>query len=185
MPHPKILLHTDSAYFTTYVHRQLKKNQFEIMGYWFNPQIHPYSEYRKRFLMHQLYAVLEDLPMIYLEGYPVGKYLDGYPAAKGKPDICNYCFHHVLDKVAAYAKRLEMPYFTSTWCADPGINQKVLKKTGEDLAEKYEIKFYYQPYYQHAKEVFQASDELKLYHQNWCGCLLTEAEYSQKAEKRK
>ena len=113
----------------------------------------------------------------------VEKYLQNYPAEKGKPEICNYCFHMILDKTAAYAKKLKIPYIATTWCADPGINQKLLKQVGEAVAEAHGIRFYYQPYYQNKKEVYAASDELKLYRQNWCGCLLTEVEYSQKQKK--
>jgi len=172
----RVLLHTDSAYFTTYFHRLLKKEDLDILGYWYNPQIHPFSEYRKRLLMMKMYAVLEDLPMIYTEGYPIEEYLPGQAKEIKKPAICQFCFKHVLSKTAAYAKELKMDYFSTSWCADPGINQKLLKKVGDEIGSEHGVRFYYQSVFKEENKVNEASDELKIYHQKWCGCLYSEKE---------
>jgi len=172
----KVLLHTDSAYFTTYTHRILKKENLEVMGYWFNPQVHPFEEYRKRFLMMKMYAVLEDLSMVFEPGYEIEEYLTKQAKLKQKPAICDFCFHHILTQTAKYAKKLKMDYFATTWCADPQINQPLLKKVGKEVGEKVGVRFYYRPFFEEKDKVFQASNELKIYHQKWCGCLYSEKE---------
>jgi len=44
----KILLHMCCAPCSTYPYKYLKEQNFTIMGFWYNPNIHPYTEYIKR-----------------------------------------------------------------------------------------------------------------------------------------
>ncbi|MBU0581052.1 MAG: epoxyqueuosine reductase QueH, partial [Candidatus Margulisbacteria bacterium] len=140
----KILVHTDSAFNSLFYTRWLKDNKWEIIGYFNNPYIQPYAEYKRCLMMQKLLGVLEDLIMIYAPNYNFEEYLKGISAYDKQQDRCLFCYNYILDKAAKYAKKLDIPFFTTSWLINPHHDHKLLKKVGDEVGNKYGLKFLFQ-----------------------------------------
>jgi predicted adenine nucleotide alpha hydrolase (AANH) superfamily ATPase len=155
----KILLHTCCGPCTTYVNEWLKKNEFEVKGYFYNPNIRPQMEYERRLLVMEFYATAAGLKVIY-----------GRSQALTDPGDCSNCYKLRLEKTAQLAKDLGFDCFSTTLLISPYQKHQLLKETGEAIGEKYGVKFYYQDFRTGYRQSRQMAREMKLYMQKYCGC---------------
>lgn len=81
----RILVHICCAPCFTTVHRTLSNEGHEIVGYFFNPNIHPYQEFLNRLHCLERYTALKPVEVIYDKEYDLDKYLVG--ALKAKYDL--------------------------------------------------------------------------------------------------
>jgi len=169
----KIAVHADSAFSMLYFNRFLKKEQWEVLGLYYNSNIQPYSEYHRQLLMQKLVGVLEDIIMLYPE-YDLEGYLKGISAFSTQEERCDFCYRHILEYTARYAQQLEMPYFTTSLLLHPKHDQVLLKKIGDELAEKYQLKFFHQDLTAHWNDVADLASKLNVYQPPYCGCLYSE-----------
>ena len=95
----KILLHICCAPCTIYPLRILREGGAEVCGLFYNPNIHPYLEYRKRLETLDVYAGQEELPVIREEAYPLEEFLR--QVAFREEERCRYCYHLRLTQAAA------------------------------------------------------------------------------------
>ena len=65
----KILLHICCGPCAIVPIRSLQRAEFEVMGYFYNPNIHPYMEYMKRRETLETYAASINLRVIYSKRY--------------------------------------------------------------------------------------------------------------------
>ncbi len=169
----KIVVHADSAFDLLYFNRWLKKEQWEVMGYFYNPQIHPSAEYNRQLLMQKLLGVLEDIIMIFPE-YDFEHYLAGVAAFATQQERCRFCYRFILERTAAYAKQLNIPYFTSSWLIQPNHDHALLKEIGDEVAEKLGLKFLYSDFSKVWEEADQLAVKLNVYEPPYCGCIYSE-----------
>lgn len=170
----KILVHTDSAFNSLYFVRWLRKQQWEVIGYFYNPNIQPYAEYNKCLLMQKLLGVLEDIVTIYAPKYDFEDYLEGSSQNHKQKERCQFCYRFILERVAQYAKKLDIAYFTTSWLLHPHHDHKLLKKIGDEVAVKYGIKFLFQDFAKEWEEADQLAVKMNLYEQPYCGCIYSE-----------
>jgi len=78
----RILVHICCAPCFGYIHKVLVNEGFDIVGYFFNPNIHPYQEFLKRLHCLQRYTSLRPVEIIYNRKYELEKYLVGALKAK-------------------------------------------------------------------------------------------------------
>ena len=64
-----ILLHVCCAPCATYCVQRLRELAFSVTGYWHNPNVHPYSEHKRRRETLVQYAAQIDLPVLWEPGY--------------------------------------------------------------------------------------------------------------------
>ncbi|MFC1517737.1 epoxyqueuosine reductase QueH [Candidatus Margulisiibacteriota bacterium] len=170
----KILVHTDSAFDSLFFMRYLRKEQWEVLGYFYNPNIQPYSEYHKCMLMQKLLGVLEDIIMIYPQKYDFEEYLKGISVYDHQKNRCKYCYSFALEHTAKYAKKLKIPYFTTTWLLNPNHDHKLLKSLGDAIGVKYGLKFFFQDLAKQWETADQIAVKMNLYEQPYCGCIFSE-----------
>ena len=87
----KILLHICCGPCACYPVERLQKEQFEIYGYWYNPNIHPYTEYRKRLENVIKFAEKTNLHIIYQDEYELEEYLR--QIAFREEERCRICYY--------------------------------------------------------------------------------------------
>ena len=63
----KILVHVCCAICFIYPYERLKEEGYEVVGYWYNPNIHPYMVYKARKEALEKYAEIEKIKIIYDE----------------------------------------------------------------------------------------------------------------------
>jgi predicted adenine nucleotide alpha hydrolase (AANH) superfamily ATPase len=147
----------------------------EIIGFFYNPNIHPYSEYRLRYF--DVKYSCDKLNIQLIEG---GYDLDSwYQAVKGyenqpeKGDRCTICFDKRLSESAKQAKTLNLNSFTTTLLMSPQKSQEKLDIIGKILASQYNLQWIFKDYRSNNGTAMQSivTKENSLYRQNYCGCI--------------
>ena len=174
---PKLLLHSCCGPCSTTVLSYLE-SFFDIIVYYYNPNIEPVEEYEKR-KNEQIRFIKEfNKPSItFLEGlYENDKFRECSQGLESELEggaRCVSCFKLRLEKTALKAKELNCDYFGTTLTVSPHKNSKIINEIGKHLEEKYNIKFLYSDFKKNDgyKKSIILSKEYNLYRQNYCGCL--------------
>jgi len=170
----KILLHLCCAPCTIYPLKTLRDQQIEVQGYFYNPNIHPYLEYKKRRQTLQEYARISDLDIIFADQYDLEHFLE--KTLPWGPERCRTCYRLRLESTAQEAKEKKRDAFSTTLLYSLYQKHDWIKEVGSELAERYQIPFLYQDFRPGWKEGIQKSKELGLYRQPYCGCIFSEKE---------
>jgi len=172
-----ILVHiccsVDSHYFL-----QKMQNDYpdaKLTGFFYDPNIHPYSEYYLRLL--DVKRSCKKLGVELIEGeYDYNSWIEAVRGLENEPEKgarCSVCFDRRFEVTAKMAKELGCDYFTSTLLTSPKKSIKQLKQSGDQLADSFGVKFLAPDYRQKngTQEQNIIAKEAKLYRQNYCGCL--------------
>jgi len=159
------------------------KDEFNITGFWYNPNIHPYQEYEKRLQEVQKFDKNNTLNILYNTEYPLEKWLRN--VAFREDDRCRFCYHDRLEQTAKYAKKGKFDYFTTTLLYSKFQDHKLIKEMGEALAKEYGITFFYKDLRQFWKEGIERSKTEDMYRQQYCGCIYSERDRYYHPEKMK
>jgi len=163
----------DSHYFLEKIKEEYPKET--IVGYFYDPNIHPYSEYALRLLDVQYSC--KKLGIELLEGpYDVENWLERVKGLEQEPekgDRCTVCFDMRLKKSVEKAKELGLSSFTTTLLISPKKSQDTLEIIGNALASEHNMQFIFKDYRSGNGTQLQgqAVKENSLYRQNYCGCL--------------
>jgi predicted adenine nucleotide alpha hydrolase (AANH) superfamily ATPase len=167
-------LHICCANCAIYPLQQLANEKNEVVGYFFNPNIHPYQEYQKRLEALKQYSERIGLKVIYREDYLLEEFLRN---VSHKPeDRCQYCYSVRLESTANEAKRNGFDSFSTTLLHSNHQNHRLIKETGERLGREIGIPFYYEDFRQGWKKGVEVSKAMGLYRQQYCGCIYSEKE---------
>ena len=170
----KILLHICCAPCTIYPLEILRKEARQVKGVFFNPNIHPYLEYKKRLDAVREYTAREGLEVAVAEGYPIEDFLQK-TAFMGK-DRCSYCYEVRLRRTAAEARKGFFDAFTSTLLYSRHQKHDLIRLAGETIAREMKIPFYYKDFRVGWEDGVRISKETGMYRQKYCGCIYSEKE---------
>lgn len=168
----KLLMHTCCAPCSVMCIETLKKENIEPILYWYNPNIHPFKEYKMR--KNTLIKYAEDIgvKLILNDQYGLRKFIESiFPDFDNR---CIVCYKMRLEETARYAAENGYDAFTSTLFVSPYQNHELMKEIAEQAADKYGVKFLYRDFRPYFKEGQQKARELELYMQNYCGCVFSE-----------
>jgi hypothetical protein len=181
----KLLLHTCCAPCSVYCIKSLRKEGIEPVSFWFNPNIHPYMEYKARRDTLIEYSKTIGLELIINENYGLDEFCKN--VINDLDNRCsNYCYRVRLEKTAKYAKENGYDAFSTTLLISQYQNHEALKNIAEEMAKKYEIEFLYRDFRSGFREGQAEARELGLYMQKYCGCVFSEEDrYSKQIEKDK
>ena len=169
----KLLLHTCCAPCSVYVIDSLRNEGIEPEAFWFNPNIHPYMEYKQRRDTLIEYTKSIGIKLILDENYGLREFCKN--VIDDLDNRCrNYCYKVRLEETVKYAKENGFDSFTSTLFVSPYQNHEEMKKICEQLAKKYEIDFLYRDFRIGFREGQNKARELGLYMQKYCGCIFSE-----------
>lgn len=175
----KILVHTCCAPCLTVPHRLFASRGYEVVPFFYNPNIHPYREYRERFLAACQYCESEGLTLRPAP-YEMERFLAS--VADRVDERCESCFAMRLSRAAAEARLLGVGEFTTTLLVSPYQDQRLLKRAGEAAAIEYGVLFRYEDMSGAYRESVSLSRERGLYRQSYCGCVYSEKERYQKGD---
>ena len=169
----KLLLHTCCAPCSVYCIKSLRKEGIEPVVYWFNPNIHPYMEYKTRRDTLKEYTESIGVQAIFDENYGLKDFCKN--VINDLENRCaKYCYRVRLEQTAKYAKENGYDTFSTTLLISPYQNHEALKKIGEEMAEKYGLIFLYRDFRQGFRQGQTEARELGLYMQKYCGCIFSE-----------
>lgn len=169
----KLLLHTCCAPCSVYCIDTLRAEGIEPTVYWFNPNIHPYMEYKARRDTLKQYAEMINIEAIFQENYGLKEFCKN--VIDDLENRCSkYCYRVRLEQTAKYAKENGYDSFTTTLLISPYQNHDELIKIGQEMAEKHDIEFLYRDFRSGFREGQAKARELDLYMQKYCGCVFSE-----------
>ena len=170
----KTLLHICCAPCANQCIEVLRGDRFEVTGFWYNPNIHPFTEYRARRNTLRDYAPTIDLPLIEKNDYALRPFVR--EVAEDIAGRCVKCYEMRLFETARQASEGGFDAFTSSLFISPYQNHELMRETAERAALAYGVRFEYRdfrPYFRAGQEMAR---ELEMYIQKYCGCVFSEQE---------
>jgi len=168
----RVLLHSCCAPCSVHCVETLRGEGIEPTSLWFNPNIHPYQEYKARRDTLIGFGELAELEVRVLDDYGLRDFVR---AVAGDIDgRCTHCYAIRLGTAAKYAAENGFSAFTSSLLISPYQNHELLRQTGEAMAERYGVAFLYRDFRPGFRAGQAKARELGLYMQKYCGCVFSE-----------
>jgi len=170
----KLLVHCCCAHCAAYTVNYWQQQGYQVSTFWYNPNIHPYSEHQSRLEAMVSLAREMSLPLLVAECYDMIEYFRqvvGHEAER-----CQYCFRLRLSRTAEVARQKGFDAFTTTLLISPQQKHDLLRETGNRLAEKTGIAFLYADLRKRYSDSRHLTKPLNLYRQQYCGCVYSEWE---------
>lgn len=171
-----VLLHICCGPCATYPHKALREEGFEVVGYYFNPNIHPYSEYQRRLATLWQYAGQSGLNLLPPGEYDLAAYLKLAVEDPSRPGRCRACYRFRLDRAAAEAAARGYPAFSTTLLVSPHQDHAAVREAGEWAAARHGVGFLSRDWRPGWRESRALARQFGLYRQNYCGCVFSEKE---------
>ena len=143
-----------------------------VSGFWFNPNIHPYTEYQARKATLENYAKEIGMKLIIGGTYDLRPFIT---AVAGNIDgRCGYCYLVRMEETAKYAAEHGFTHFSTTLLVSPYQNRELICATGQKMGEKYGVEFVPYDFRPGFKEGQEEAREQGMYMQKYCGCVYSE-----------
>ena len=154
---------------------QLLYPQKELIGFFYDPNIHPYSEYKLRLLDVQ--RSCDKLGIRLIEGeYDYEGWLEAVKGFEDEPEKgkrCSICFDNRLETTAKKAVELGIKEITTTLLTSPKKSIEQLRQNALHVEQKYSLHVDTPDFRVDGgtQEQFAMAKKDMLYHQNYCGCM--------------
>ena len=146
-----------------------------LTGFFYDPNIHPYGEYRLRYL--DVERSCKRLGIELIEGeYDYETWLDLVRGLEKEPEKgarCEVCFDRRFEVSAQKALEMGEKKITTTLLVSPLKSQEQLKRVGDAFYEKHGVEFIAVDYRANggSQDQSRVTKEEKLYRQDYCGCI--------------
>ena len=177
----KTLLHICCAPCANQCIEVLRGDKIEVTGFWYNPNIHPYTEYRARRDCLRDYAGQIELPVIEKNDYALRPFVRA--VAEDLDHRCGKCYEMRLFETAKAAKEGGFDSFTSSLFISPYQNFDLMQETAQRAAAEYGVEFLFRDFRPYFRAGQEKARELGFYMQKYCGCVFSEEERYIKAKK--
>jgi len=163
----------DSHFFLEKLQRDYP--QEKLTGFFYDPNIHPYSEYQLRLL--DVKRSCKKLGLELLEGeYDFEAWIEAVRGLENEPEKgkrCEVCFDKRFEVSAKKALELGEKSITTTLLVSPLKSQEQLKRSGDIFFKKYGVEFIAYDYRANGgtQEQSRVTKEEQLYRQDYCGCI--------------
>jgi len=177
----KLLLHCCCAPCSVSCIGSLRAEKIEPHLFWYNPNIHPYTEYKSRRDCLNEFAKSEKLALTSVDEYGLRVFLNEvYSQTDGDlishPQRCKKCYRMRLEKTASFAAQERFSAFSTTLLISPYQDHEEIKRQGEEMAEKYGVEFLYRDFRPLFREGQAGARAANMYMQKYCGCVFSEEE---------
>jgi hypothetical protein len=176
----RLLLHACCAPCALHPVQELAQD-WQVTLYYVNPNVHPRWEWAKR--RDQLIGFFKSA------GFKVAS-VDYEPhswssrvlsgSADLRPERCRRCYALRLDATAAYASKHGFDAFSSTLLVSPYQDHGGVIEAGNAAADLHHIPFVARDFREGYKWGVGRSKQLRMYRQNYCGCVLSLIERGQR-----
>jgi predicted adenine nucleotide alpha hydrolase (AANH) superfamily ATPase len=175
MPRSKILVHICCGPCAIYPVQELLDQDFEVVGLFFNPNIHPLKEYLRRREALQEVSQRLGIQIIYLDKeYSPQNYFR--EIAFREANRCFHCYQIRLQRTLSVARRGKFDFFSSTLLYSKFQKHEQIAALARDIAGGGQTGFWYQDFRQGWQKGIQKSKEWGIYRQEYCGCVYSENE---------
>ncbi|MHC4453936.1 MAG: epoxyqueuosine reductase QueH [Planctomycetota bacterium] len=151
---------------------ELRGEGIHVHGYFYNPNIHPLLEFRKRLKAVHIFQESDPIEIDYCEEYGLREYLS---AVNYEGDNrCEDCYTLRLKSTALHAKKRGFDAFCSTLLFSKQQDHERIKEISEQISEHVGIPFEYKDYRHLCDCSQQIAKKKMLYRQSYCGCIFSE-----------
>ena len=143
----------------------------QARGFWYNPNIHPLIEYRRRLKALRVYQERDPVPVDVVDEYGLIPFCTAVHGHYASPERCDICYALRLERTAQYSAENGIKVFTSTLVTSRHQDHQRIQSAGDAAARKYGVEFLYRDL-----RAVQVPDRLvnNIYHQQYCGCVFSE-----------
>ncbi|MCM8800499.1 MAG: epoxyqueuosine reductase QueH [Candidatus Omnitrophica bacterium] len=178
----RLFLHICCAPCLIYPLESLTQKKFTLVGFFYNPNIHPLGEFNNRKMALEDFAQQMNLKVIY-PSYRPGEFFQRVGLKRSSSKRCLICWDLRLKRTALEAKANNFDYFSTTLLVSPYQDHDLLKKIGYDIAKEVGIKFYYEDFRTGFRDAQRKAKQKGIYCQRYCGCIYSKKEQCRVSEK--
>lgn len=151
--------------------KTLLPGEAEIEGLWYNPNIHPLLEYRRRLKALQVFMERDNTPVSIMDEYGLEPFCLAVHRHYQMPERCHRCYSLRMEQTAAYAAANGFYQFTTTMVTSTHQDHGMIRAAGEDAAGRHGLDFFYMDL---RRIDVPESLTRGIYHQQYCGCVFSE-----------
>ncbi|MBU0676303.1 MAG: epoxyqueuosine reductase QueH [Proteobacteria bacterium] len=177
-----ILLHVCCGPCTVYPYRILTEEGYSLAGYFHNPNIHPFQEFKRRLTALEEFCRQTGFQMAYDRRYGLKEYLR--EVVFHEENRCLICYRMRLVATAKVAKEQRAEAFSSTLLYSRYQKHEAIRRIGEEVAEEEGVPFYYRDFREGWQEGIDGAVAMELYRQPYCGCIYSEQERYDKTTRK-
>lgn len=159
---------------------RLRADGHEVRGFFYNPNIHPLLEFRRRLKAVKVFQESDRIEVDYVEAYGLQEYLQkvylGAQYQKAGDARCLRCYELRLTRTAARARELGMGAFTTTLLQSRQQQHGQIRAAGDRAAAQEGTEFLRADFRPSAERSMAVARERMLYRQSYCGCVFSEYE---------
>jgi len=173
---PKLLLHICCAPDATVGIEELSES-YDVDGFFYNPNIHPDTEYDRRLASARHLASIVDLEL--LEGpYNDDVWFDAARGLEAEPEKgkrCEICFQLRIDVAARTAAEMGYAAVATVLTTSPHKDAARINEIGHEAAAKHGLEYISTDLKKRDgfRRSVQLSRQYNLYRQNYCGCIFS------------
>jgi len=168
----KVVLHICCAVCAAAAAERLISEGHEILGFFFNPNIHPSEEYDRRLqaaykVAEEMHFPLEAGPYVPEEWFKETMNLQDEPEGGRR---CEVCFRYRLEKTHLYLLEHSGDAFTTTLTIGPRKQAGVINQVGRNIGgDRFMVRDFKKK--DGFKRAIELASKWNLYRQNYCGCM--------------
>ncbi|MEW6359886.1 MAG: epoxyqueuosine reductase QueH [Planctomycetota bacterium] len=170
----KLLMHVCCAPCFCAPLEELRSEGIEVTGHFYNPNIHPLIEFRKRLKAVKVLQHAMKVDIIYDENYGLTEFLR---KVFDKPQPrCELCWRIRLEAAAQMAKERGFDAFSTTLLISRHQDHDAVGRIGHEVGDRRGVKFLYRDFRGLDERSHAIAKEMSLYRQQYCGCIFSECD---------
>lgn len=185
---PKILVHICCSSCLSYVYQILDRENFDVTGFYYNPQVHGRAEYIRRKNDIENYCNENKIKLI-TPDYDVQEFFKPIMPYQDKTSIkyisdkkrwkmkrCQLCNSIIMTRAFDEAKARKIDYFTSTMLVSPYKDHDEIWNIGLELDQHKGPQFFYRDFRKGYWNGRNYAKNHKYAIPNYCGCVYSSEE---------
>ncbi len=163
--------------------QKILEGDFKVTGFFYNPNIHPVGEFKKRLDAAIKLSKLMEIEVIFHSEYEPAPFFDvkrqndpKSPIKIEKQARCTHCYSIRMDKTAETAKNAGFDAFSSSLLYSRYQDHEGLIEFGQKMQERHGVEFLYEDFRVGWQSGIAESKKMGLYRQKYCGCIFSKLE---------
>lgn len=148
----------------------------EVAGFFYNPNIHPLLEYRRRLTGAREVCEITGTALSVDEAYDPAAWFESVAAPEGRGSRCARCIALRLERAAREAIAQGCDAFSTSLSISPWQDHEAIEQEGARAGALHGVEFLYRDLRPVYPQTRLRSREWGIYRQKYCGCLVSEWE---------
>ncbi len=162
---------------------QLLQRGIDVTGFFYNPNIHPYREFKRRIESSQQVADMLNIKLQIDRDYGLKEYLRKVVFQEN--NRCSICYDMRLERIASLAAESGFDHFSTTLLYSRYQDHDRLREKADVWAKQFGTPFFYEDFRVGWQYGIDQSIKHGVYRQPYCGCIYSEQErYDNRLKKK-